>query len=69
MPFAVADDKLLEGVAVGDKVSVTLEVHWEGEAEPLQITEVEVLPADTMLTFEQPEDASQGTQDEMSDPS
>lgn len=52
MPFEVADDALLAGLAAGDKVAFELEVRWEGE-NPLRITELEKLPHDTRLSFEE----------------
>jgi len=63
MPFAVADEALLDGVAVGDKVAVTFAVHWQG-GDPLRITALEKLPPGTTLDFEPPAVA-----DEMSEPS
>jgi Cu/Ag efflux protein CusF len=52
MPFP-ADASLLEGVAVGDKVSFDFELRWTGSP-PILVTRLEVLPADTMLDFEVP---------------
>lgn len=51
MPFPVADDDLLEGVEVGDRVRMTFEVDWDGSP-PMQVVELEELPADTALEFE-----------------
>jgi Cu/Ag efflux protein CusF len=50
MPFAVAPNVSLDGIATGDKVDVTFEVRWEG-GPPLRITRLEELPADTALVF------------------
>lgn len=51
MPFPVADDQPLTGLAVGDKVAFTFEVQWDG-GHPLRLTEIAELPAATPLTFE-----------------
>lgn len=52
MPFAVADDALLDGIRVGDKVAATFEVRWQGK-DPLRITALEKLPPGMMLGFEE----------------
>ncbi len=50
MPFPVAPDVPLAGIAVGDKVRFTLRVDWDEE--PFyQITRLEKLPAETQLHF------------------
>ena len=51
MPFGVARDLPLAGVAVGDPVEVTFEVRWKARPR-LNITAVTELPPDTRLTFE-----------------
>lgn len=48
MEFGVAGDVSTAGLKVGDKIAFTFEVRWEG-GEPLLITKLEVLPADTTL--------------------
>lgn len=53
MPFPVPDPTLLEGIAVGDKVSMRFEVEWEGSP-PLRVVALEVLPPETVLDFEKP---------------
>lgn len=53
MPFPVADPAILEGVAVGDKVSMRFEVEWEGSP-PLRVVAVEPLAPETALDFEKP---------------
>lgn len=48
MEFGVAPDVSTAGLAVGTKIAFTFEVRWEG-GEPLLITKLETLPADTKL--------------------
>lgn len=48
MPFGVADDLALDGIAKGDKVEFTLEVKWDRNP-PGHITAIRKLPADTAL--------------------
>lgn len=48
MPFGVAPAVSLDGLAPGDRVEVTFEVHWERNP-PSQITAIRKLPADTEL--------------------
>ena len=50
MPFPVAPDISLAGIAAGDKVEVTLHADWNAET-ALQITRLRELPADTRLDF------------------
>lgn len=51
MPFPLADSVELEDVEEGDKVEMTFEVRWESSP-PLQVVDLEELPADTQLRFE-----------------
>lgn len=51
MPFPVANSVDLDDLENGDKVEMTFEVRWEGSP-PLQVVELEKLPADTPLDFE-----------------
>jgi Cu/Ag efflux protein CusF len=54
MQFPVYDPRLLEGVAVGDKVELTYEVNWHGE--PIQrVSALRKLPSDTVLEFRKAE--------------
>ena len=48
MPFALAPGVSLGGAGVGAKLSFTFEVRWSG-GEPLLITKLKQLPADTNL--------------------
>ena len=50
MPFPVADDVDLDGMEVGDKVSFTLTVDWDGDP-AYQVTRMEPLPEDTELEY------------------
>ena len=52
MPFPVVDPALCEGFALGDKVTFRFQVDWEGSP-PLQLTHLEKLTADTVLSFEE----------------
>lgn len=54
MPFPPADEKLLEGLAVGDKVLLTWEVRWFGDPRSI-VTKIEKLPPETELNFESPQ--------------
>ena len=51
MGFPLADIELPEGLGVGDKIEMEFEVRWSG-GNPLAITALEKLPADTRLSFE-----------------
>lgn len=50
MPFPVAEGLSLEGMEVGDPVSFTLEVDWDGDP-AYQVTRIQALPEDTELTW------------------
>lgn len=50
MPFPVAKDVPLEGLAANDKVEITLHVDWEADS-PVEITRLRKLPPDTKLVF------------------
>ncbi|MDA8017854.1 MAG: copper-binding protein [Thermoanaerobaculia bacterium] len=52
MPFPI-DSSMLEGVALGDRVSFDFEVRWNGSP-PMHVTRLDVLPSDTVLSFETP---------------
>lgn len=67
MPFAVADEALLAGLDVGDKVAATIEVRWQGK-DPLRITALEKLPPETVLGFERPAEEKAEPADGVSDP-
>ncbi|HEY0782831.1 MAG TPA: copper-binding protein [Thermoanaerobaculia bacterium] len=50
MPFPLAPDASLAGIAVGDAVAFDLRVDWQAETE-VEITQVRKLPAGTRLVF------------------
>jgi len=50
MPFPVAEDVTFEGIAIGDKVTFTLEVNYDADP-AVQVTEMTRLPEDTELDF------------------
>ncbi len=51
MPFEVPASVSLAGFAVKDKVAATFEVLWD-EKNPLHLTKLEKLPAETALVLE-----------------
>ena len=51
MPFIPSPELSLEGIAVGDKVTFTLEIDWDATP-PATITTIDTLPADTLLEWE-----------------
>lgn len=53
MHFTPAPDLDLSALAVGDKISFTFDVDWDG-APLMLVTEIEPLPADTQLEFSAP---------------
>lgn len=52
MPFAVADERLLEGIAVGDAIVFELRVDWEASP-AIAVTGIEPLPAGMELQLEE----------------
>lgn len=60
MPFEVAPEVALEGLAVGDAVTMTLEMRW-GNSPTALITTISELPEGTVLAFEEPEPAAAET--------
>jgi hypothetical protein len=50
MPFAVASEVTLAGVAPGDTVEMTFEVRWQGDP-TLRVVRLAELPADTTLAL------------------
>lgn len=50
MPFPVTEGVSLEGIEVGDPVSFTLEVDWDGDP-AYRLTRIGVLPEGTGLTW------------------
>ncbi len=58
MPFPLADIALAGGVEVGDKIEMEFEVSWHGDGNPLRVTAIEKLPAETRLGFEAAEPES-----------
>ena len=59
MPFPI-DPAMLDGVAVGDRVSFDFEVRWQGSP-PMKVTRLEVLPPETRLEFETAEEPTHET--------
>jgi Cu/Ag efflux protein CusF len=53
MPFAVAPEVSLSGVAPGDRVQMTFEVRWQG-GPPLRVVALHELPATTELALDGP---------------
>lgn len=53
MQFTPAPDLDLSALVVGDKISFTFDVDWDG-APLMLVTEIEPLPADTELDFSAP---------------
>ena len=51
MPFPLADQALVAGLAPGDRIAMDFEVNWHG-GNPLEVTAIEKLPEDTRLDFE-----------------
>ena len=47
MPFTLASDVKLDGIAPGDKIAFTLVFNWDKNSS--QVTELTKLPADTVL--------------------
>ena len=58
MSFPIADEALLEGIELGDRVAFSLRLDWEGSP-ALEITHIEALPPDVRLEFEAPEEGSE----------
>lgn len=50
MPFPVTQPALVDGIAVGDKISFQFEVSWESSP-PLRMKTIEKLPPETELSF------------------
>ncbi len=54
MPFFPNDDAILEGLAVGDKIEMTLVMDWE-QIPAMRVDAISKLPADTELIFSEGE--------------
>lgn len=54
MPFTLARDVGLEGLAPGDRIAFTLEMRWQDPREIARISRIEKLPAGTTLSWEAP---------------
>ena len=62
MPFPLADQALVDGLAPGDRIVMDFEVSWHG-GNPLEVTAIEKLPEGTRLDFEAaPEPEDPGTE-------
>ena len=59
MPFELAPDAAIEGLAVGDRVSFRLEMRWQAGT-PTTATAFAKLPAGTRLSFDPPVAATGG---------
>lgn len=55
MPFTPAPELDLSGLSLGDKVSFTFDVDWDGSP-MIVVTEIEPLPAETELDFTAPDE-------------
>ena len=51
MPFPLATPEMADDLTAGDKIEIEFEVRWHG-GNPLAITAIEKLPAETPLAFE-----------------
>lgn len=54
MPFGVAPDASLAGLAVGDRVEFRLEIRWRSSP-PAAVGDFRRLPPDTRLEFDEPQ--------------
>ncbi len=54
MPFTLAREVGLEGLAPGDRIAFTLEMRWQDPREIARISRLEKLPASTKLSWEAP---------------
>ena len=67
MGFPVPEPGLIEGLNVGDKVAFSLLVDWNGSP-PLLITDLQKLPADTVLSFDNTDDSQSDHSSHGTDP-
>ncbi len=54
MPFFPADESLIEGLTVGDKITMTITLDWD-KVPAMQVTAIDKLPAETELNFTEAE--------------
>ncbi len=54
MPFTLAPEVSLSGLAPGDRISFTLEMRWKETRDIARIAGLEKLPAETKLSWEEP---------------
>ena len=54
MPFTLAPEAAIAGLAPGDRVAFTLEMRWKATSDIVRISRIERLPAGTMLSWESP---------------
>ncbi|MBP7589906.1 MAG: copper-binding protein [Thermoanaerobaculia bacterium] len=57
MPFTLAPDlpaTAMAGLAPGDRIAFTLEMHWQEPSEVARISRLERLPAGTVLAWDPP---------------
>ena len=52
MPFGLAPEVDVAGLAPGDKVAFTLEMRWKATSDIVRISRLEKLPAETRLSWE-----------------
>jgi len=58
MPFDLGPGELPAGLAVGDKIRFDLHVDWQSDEHPVWVGNVEELPPDTRLAWDQPAGAA-----------
>lgn len=54
MPFPLAPEAKLDGLAVGDRVEFLLELRWQDARSPVAVARIAKLPAGTALDFGAP---------------
>ena len=57
MPFQLAANASVEGLAVGDRVAFELRVDWKGKGVPAEVSHFHKLTPGTALEFDAPADA------------
>ena len=54
MPFALAPEASIAGLAPGDRIAFTLEMRWQEPSEVARISRIGKLPEGTTLSWESP---------------